>query len=72
MQDLTIEEKKEQAKLERVYNNGIVISNIVEVVSGVVSRVAGKDISDSVGKETLNRSLLSHMVATRIKEKLLK
>lgn len=72
MNDLTIEEKKERAKLTKVYENALVLSNVIEVVSSVITRVAGKDVADSVGKETLNRSLLSNMVATRIKEKVLK
>lgn len=72
MQDLTIEEKQERAKLTKVYNNALVVSNIIEVVTGVITRVAGKDIADSVGNESLNRSLLSNMVATRIKEKISK
>ena len=72
MQDLTIEEKQERAKMTKVFNNALVVTNIVEVVSGVITRVAGKDVADSVNKESLSRSLLSNMVATRIKEKLLK
>lgn len=72
MQDLTIEEKQERAKLTKVYSNALVVSNIVEVVTGVITRVAGKDIADSVGDESLSRSLLSNMVATRIKEKISK
>lgn len=72
MQDLTIEEKQERAKLTKVYNNALVVSNVIEVVTGVITRVAGKDIADSVGNESLNRSLLSNMVATRIKEKISK
>ncbi len=72
MLDLTIEEKQERAKMTKVYGNAVVVSNIIEVVTGVIVRVAGKDIADSVGGESLNRSLLSNMVASRIKEKLSK
>lgn len=72
MLDLTIEEKQERAKMTKVYGNAVVVSNIIEVVTGVIVRVAGKDIADSVGGESLNRSLLSNMVAGRIKEKLSK
>lgn len=72
MQDLTIEEKQERAKMTKVYHNAVVVSNIIEVVTGVIARVAGKDIADSVGEESLSRNLLSAMVATRIKEKLSK
>lgn len=72
MQDLTIEEKQERAKMTKVYNNAVVVSNVIEVVTGVITRVAGKDIADSVNNESLSRSLLSNMVASRIKTKLSK
>lgn len=72
MNDLTIEEKKERAKMVEVLKNALVVSNIIEVVTGVITRVAGKDVADTVGDETLNRTVLSNMIATRIKEKVLK
>lgn len=72
MNDLTIEEKKERAKMGEVLKNALVVSNIIEVVTGVITRVAGKDVADTVGGETLNRTVLSNMIATRIKEKVLK
>ncbi len=72
MNDLTIEEKKERAKMGEVLKNALVVSNIIEVVTGVITRVAGKDVADTVGDETLNRTVLSNMIATRIKEKVLK
>lgn len=72
MNDLTIEEKKERAKMDNVLSNALVVSNVIEVVTGVITRVAGKDVADTVGEESLNRTVLSNMIATRIKEKVLK
>lgn len=71
MTDLTLDEQQNAMKLDKVKQNAIPITNIIEVVTSVVIRIAGKDIADSVGKETLNRGILSNMVANEIKEKVL-
>lgn len=71
MSDLTIEEQQSVVRVNKVSDNAIVLSNVVELVTSVVTRVAGKDIADTIGKESLSRSVLSGLVANRIKEKLL-
>lgn len=71
MSDLTVEEQQNAIKLERIKKNAIPVCNVIEVVTSVVSRIAGKDIADTVGKESLSRSILSNMVAVKVKEKVL-
>jgi hypothetical protein len=48
------------------------LANIIEVSTNVVSRVAGKDIADSVNRQTLSRNVLANLVANRIKTRILK
>lgn len=71
MSDLTLDEQQNAMKLEKAKRNAIPVCNVVELVTSVVIRIAGKDIADSVGKESLNRGILSNMVANEIKEKVL-
>ncbi len=71
MSDMTIEEQQQAVKGGKIRDNAIVVSNIVELATSVVSRVAGKDVADSIGKQSLSRAVLSNLVANRIKEKIL-
>ncbi len=71
MADLTVEEQQAALTLKKITDNAITLSNIVELSSSVIIRIAGKDIADAVGNESLNRNVLNGMIANRIKEKLL-
>lgn len=71
MSDLTVEEQQNKIKLDKVKENLIPVANTIELVVSVISRVAGKDISDSIGKDGLSRGVLGNLVANRIKEKVL-
>lgn len=72
MSDLTIEEQQNVVKTKKVADNAVTLSNVVELATSVVIKLAGKDIADSINKQSLNRSVLSNMVANRIKDKILK
>ena len=71
MSDLTIEEQQNLIKNKNIAENAISLSNIVELATSVVIKVAGKDIADTIGNESVNRNVLSNLVANRIKEKVL-
>ena len=72
MSDMTLQEQQSQLQLRKTLDNGAVLANIIEVSTNVVSRVAGKDIADSVNRETLSRNVLANLVANRIKTRVLK
>lgn len=69
--DMTIEEQQQAVKGDKVRDNAVVLSNIVELTTSVVARVAGKDVADSIENQSLNRVVLSNLVANRIKDKIL-
>lgn len=71
MSDLTLEEQRSVLKNKQIFNNAVSLSNVVELATSVIVRIAGKDIADSIDKQSLNRNVLSNLVANRIKEKLL-
>lgn len=72
MSDLTVQEQEDVIKTTKIADNSIVLSNVVELATSVIIKIAGKDIADSVGNQSLNRNMLSNLVANRIKEKVLK
>ena len=72
MSDMTLQEQQSQLQLRKTLDNGVVLANIIEVSTNVVSRVAGKDIADSVNRQTLSRNVLANLVANRIKARVLK
>ena len=72
MSDMTLQEQQSQLQLRKTLDNGVVLANIIEVSTNVVSRVAGKDIADSVHRQTLSRNVLANLVANRIKTRILK
>ena len=72
MSDMTLQEQQTQLQLRKTLDNGVVLANIIEVSTNVVSRVAGKDIADSVNRQTLSRNVLANLVANRIKTRILK
>lgn len=69
---MTLQEQQSQLQLRKTLDNGAVLANIIEVSTNVVSRVAGKDIADSVNRQTLSRNVLANLVANRIKARVLK
>ena len=71
MSDLTLEEQQSALKNKQIFNNAVSLSNVVELATSVIVRIAGKDIADSIDNQSLNRNVLSNLVANRIKEKLL-
>ena len=69
---MTLQEQQSQLQLRKTLDNGVVLANIIEISTSVVSRVAGKDIADSVNRQTLSRNVLANLVANRIKTHVLK
>ena len=69
--DATLEEQESAIKTEKILKNAVPIANIIELAASLIIKVAGKDIADTLKEETINRSILSNLVANRIKEKLL-
>lgn len=72
MNDLTVEEQQTKIENKSVYKNAVVVANIIELSVSVVSRLAGKNIADSLDNSPISRSALGNIVANRIKDKLLK
>lgn len=70
--DLTLQEQENALKAKQIFNNSVVLSNIIELSVSVISRIAGKNISDTIDNQTLNRTILSNLVASRVKEVVLK
>lgn len=71
MADLTLSEQYSQIKINNIVEQSIVISNCIELATSVIVKIAGKDIADTLNKQSLSRSMLSNLVANRIKEKVL-
>lgn len=71
MSDLTVEEQQNLLKTKQIMDNAVPLSNVVELATSIVIQLAGKDVADSINKQSLNRTVLSNLVANRIKEKIL-
>lgn len=72
MSDLTVQEQEDIIKTQKIADNSVVLSNVVDLATSVIIKIAGKDIADTVGQQSLNRNMLSNLVANRIKEKISK
>lgn len=71
MSDNVLNEITQQAKVQRVHQNAVILANIVEIACACVKRVATSEVGDALGDDSLNRDVLGHIVANRIKEKLI-
>lgn len=71
MSDLTVEQQQTAIRMKKIQDNAIVLSNVVELATSVIVRIAGKDIADSVNNQTLSRSVLTNLVANRVKDQIL-
>lgn len=71
MSNQTPNELENKVKAERVVANAIPLSNILELSVSVIKKLAGSDIADTIGSESVTREVLTNLVANRIKEKLL-
>lgn len=72
MSDLTLTEQENAIKIQRVQENAVVLANIAEVAAGVIINIAGTDIADSLNQVSLNREVLTNLVAKRMTEQLIK
>lgn len=72
MSDLTVEEQESIIKTTKIAENAVVLSNVVDLATSVIIKIAGKDIADSLGQQSLNRNMLSNLVANRVKENISK
>ncbi len=72
MSDLTVQEQEDIIKTTKIAENAVVLSNVVELATSVIIKIAGKDIADTLGQQSLNRNMLSNLVASRIKENISK
>ena len=45
-----------------VIQNSIVLSNIAEVITGVINEISGNDISNSIENEKLSNDMLRSMI----------
>lgn len=71
MSDLTLEQQQSAARCEKIFNTACIVANVIELTTSVVQQVAGKDVADSVKGETLSRGVLTSLVASRLKDRLL-
>lgn len=71
MSDLTVQEQQDLLKTKKILDNAVPLANVVELATSIVINLAGKDIADSINKQSLNRTVLSNLVANRIKQRIL-
>lgn len=71
MPDLTLAEQQSSITNKKILENAISLSNIVELATSVIAKIAGKDIADTIDRQSLNRGVLSNLVANRIKDQVL-
>ena len=69
--ELTVEEQENIIKTTKVAENAVVLANITELATSIVIKIAGKDVADTLNNQSLNRNVLSGLIANRIKEKVL-
>lgn len=69
--DATVDEIKTEMQNKKTLENTIVLANVIELSVSVVSKIAGKDMADTLNNESLSRAVLTNMVSNQIKEKLL-
>ncbi len=69
--DATVDEIKTEMQNKKTLDNTIVLANVIELSVSVVSKIAGKDMADTLNNESLSRAVLTNMVSNQIKEKLL-
>lgn len=68
--DLTVQEQMAANQANQVLENGIVVSNVNELVASVITRIASTDTSESLGGPA-NKGVVVNLVQQRIKENLL-
>lgn len=71
MSDLTLQEQQSEANSAKVLKNAVVIANVIELTSSIISRVDGKDAAYAEDKGNLSRLVLDNIIGSRIKKKLL-
>ena len=59
-----------RAKEKVELDNAIVISSILELVSGVITNIAGNDISNSIDNNPLTKDILQVLITQRITAKI--
>lgn len=71
-EDLLPEENLSSSEIEALQTNTIILSNIIELATSVIINLSGKDIADTINNKSVNRSILSNIVANEIKKDILR
>lgn len=64
-------ENADKNKVAAVHQNAVILANIIELTCNCIKQVAVSDVADALSDDSLNRDILAHVVAARIKEKLI-
>lgn len=71
MDNMSVDERQNTIVMNQIKANAIVVSNVLELATSVITNIAGKEIADTFGEQTVNRAILSNLIANRINETIL-
>lgn len=57
------EDQKEPITSEAYKNNAFILGNALELITGIIRKIAGNDISNSIGGSALTTGVLQSIVA---------
>lgn len=70
MTTATLPEQQDAALAHAISSNAIVLTNVIELTTSVVRKMATEDLSETLGEQSQSRDVVANTVANRIKEKL--
>lgn len=66
-QELLVNDKQITQRNKDIMHNAVVLANVLELSSSVISSIAGRDVSNTLSSETVTKRVLLDIIANRIK-----
>lgn len=57
-----------EVKPQAIVQNAVILSNVIELATGIVLNMGGEDTAAAVNRDGMSRAVLANIVANRIKD----
>lgn len=57
-----------EVKPQAIADNAVILSNVIELATGIVLNMGGEDTAAAVNRDGMSRAVLGNIVANRIKD----
>lgn len=71
-ENITLDEQKAIIRNNQIYDNAVVLSNILEITSSIMAKISSDHVSRTINNDSVTKGVLLSYAASQLREKLIK